>query len=198
MTKYSNEEILRGILEHDEKILLNIYNTNYDKIENLVLSNNGTTDEAADVFQDSLIIVYNKVRNQSLVLTAHFDTYLYAVAKMVWKALLRKKIINVPAENYSEKLVNEEDILSNLMENERHKLVWKYFNKLSADCQKVIQLFNDGKSIREITAIMKYSSEQYTKNRRAKCKDRLIENIMKDPRYNELINHKYHNKPSEN
>ncbi len=188
MKKFSNDEIVRGILEHDDKILLHIYEENYKKIEQLVVSNYGNKDEAADVFQESLIIVYDKIRSNNLTLTAYFDTYLYGVAKLVWRSLLRKKNNTVPAELLKERLVEEDDIQKNLIQNEKHQLVWHYFQKLTTDCQKVIRLFLDGKSIREITQIMNYSSEQHTKNRRLRCKERLISLLLKDPKFKELAN----------
>lgn len=186
MRKFSNEEIIEGIKRHDHTVLSHIYERNYKIIEHLVLSNGGTRDEAADVFQESMIIVYNKVRENQLTLTAYFDTYLYGVCRLVWMALLRKRNSYVPAELVSERVISDDDIQWNMIQDEKHQLVWHYFSKLTADCQKVIRLFFEGKSIREITEIMHYSSEQHTKNRRLRCKERLINIIMKDPRYKEL------------
>jgi DNA-directed RNA polymerase specialized sigma24 family protein len=100
---------------------------------------------------------------------------------------LRKKNAHIPAELVSERIMSDEDVQWNMIQNEKHQLVWHYFQKLTADCQKVIRLFFEGKSIREITEIMNYSSEQHTKNRRLRCKERLINIIMKDPRFNELV-----------
>ncbi|MGC8802448.1 MAG: RNA polymerase sigma factor [Bacteroidales bacterium] len=187
MRKFSNEEIIEGIKKHDHKVLSHIYERNYKIIEHLVLSNGGTRDEAADVFQESMIIVYNKVRENQLNLTAYFDTYLYGVCRLVWMALLRKRNNYVPADLVSERVMSEDDIQWNMIQDEKHQLVWHYFSKLTADCQKVIRLFFEGKSIREITQIMHYSSEQQTKNRRLRCKERLINIIIKDPRYKELV-----------
>jgi|DewCreStandDraft_4_1066084.scaffolds.fasta_scaffold92582_2 RNA polymerase sigma factor (sigma-70 family) len=200
MRKYSNEEIIEGIRAHDYTVLSHIYERNYRIIENLVLSNGGTKDEAADVFQESMLIVYNKIRDNQLTLTAYFDTYLYGVCKLVWKALLRKKNSYIPAEQVSERVMSDEDVQWNMVQNEKHQLVWHYFSKLTADCQKVIRLFFEGKSIREITEIMHYSSEQHTKNRRLRCKERLINIIMKDPRFRELatISHELKSKLFEN
>ncbi|MCX7986339.1 MAG: sigma-70 family RNA polymerase sigma factor [Bacteroidales bacterium] len=200
MRKFSNEEIIEGIKAHDYQVLSHIYDKNYKIVENLVLSHGGTREEAADVFQESMIIVYNKIRENQLTLTAYFDTYLYGVCRLVWRAQLRKKTNHVPAELVSERVTSDEDIQWNMIQNEKHQLVWHYFSKLTSDCQKVIRLFFEGKSIREITEIMNYSSEQHTKNRRLRCKERLINIIMKDPRFNELasLSHELKTKLFEN
>jgi RNA polymerase sigma factor (sigma-70 family) len=191
MKRYSNEEIINGIISNDSEVLYFIYEQNYGKIESFVLLNHGNKDEAADVFQESMIVIYNKIRQNQLILTAHFDTYLFGVAKLVWKALLRKKARYVASEQFFDNILSEDDIQKNLIQNEKHQLVWHYFQKLSSDCQKVFQLFFDGKTIREITEIMDYRSEQHTKNRRFRCKERLLEIISRDKRFQELMQGKY-------
>jgi RNA polymerase sigma factor (sigma-70 family) len=188
MKRYSNDEFIRGILEHDELVIRHIYNENFRKVSQLVCSNSGNPDDAADVFQESLIVIYNKIKEGKLILTASFDTYLYAVAKMVWKAEWRKKINFVSDEKANKELLADEDIQHNIVQDEKFKLVWEYFEKISSDCQKVIRMFLDGMSIDEVTNNMGYSSQQHTKNRRLRCKESLIKSIIKDPKYKELTN----------
>lgn len=190
MKKYSNDELIRGIQEHDEAVLRHVYQENYKKIQQLVYKNNGNTDDAADVFQEALIIVYNKARDHKLILTATFETYFYAVAKLVWKAEYRKKKGIVLTDDFYDGTITEEEVQHNIMQDEKFKLVWSHFEKLTSDCQKVIRLFLDGCSITEVTEKMDYSSEQHTKNRKYRCKEALIKNIIKDPKYRELSKQK--------
>jgi hypothetical protein len=61
--------------------------------------------------------------------------------------------------------------------NERMRIYREQFEKLSADCRKVLSLFLEGITITEITRIMGYRSEQHTRNRRYRCKLSLIKRI---------------------
>lgn len=70
--------------------------------------------------------------------------------------------------------------------NERLYLYRKVFEKLSDNCKKVLTLYNEGRSIREITRIMGYNSEQHTKNRCYRCKLALIKMIKATYGYQEL------------
>lgn len=187
MKKYSNEVIIQGILDHNREVLQHIYLENYRKIKQLVTTNNGSADEADDIFQESIMVIYNKVQKHELKLSASFGTYFYAVANILWRNELKRKKTHTNDEREVISLLDESDIVGEYEKNERHKLVWHYFEKLTDDCKKVITLFIDGHSITEVTEMMGYSSEQHTKNRRLRCKNTLIEHIMSNPKYKELI-----------
>lgn len=189
MKKFSNEEIIQGIRDSKQDVLFFVYQDNYRKILQLVKTNSGNDEDAGDVFQETLIVLYNKIIANQLQLHVAFGTYLYSVARIIWWNELKRRKVSISTDNVIESFWDEKDIIENLELNERHKLVWEYFEKLSSDCQKVIKLFIDGKSISDVTTIMNYNSEQHTKNRKLRCKNSLINNIMRDPRYKELINY---------
>jgi RNA polymerase sigma factor (sigma-70 family) len=188
MDKFSNEEIIEGILNNNSKILRCIYSENFPKVKQHICINGGSEDEAADIFQESILVIFEKARNEKLMLTVKFSTYLYAVAKVVWMAYLRKNRKEEEDFQFSEPELEYGigEVDKYVVENERFKLVWKYFENISKDCQTIIRLFLDGKSIEEVTQQMNYTSEQHTKNRRLRCKESLIKKIMADPKYKEL------------
>jgi RNA polymerase sigma factor (sigma-70 family) len=191
MKKYSGEEIIQGILNHNEKIIYYIYSENYRIIKQLVKTNNGTDEDADDIFQEAIMVIYRKIRDNNFNLYVAFGTYLYAVAKNIWQNELKRRSQKInTTDNFEEIQDGDNDIFVNLVKNEKHELVWHYFEKLSSDCQKVIKLFIEGKSIAEVTKIMKYSSEQHTKNRRLRCKNSLISQIINDPKFKELKDEK--------
>jgi RNA polymerase sigma factor (sigma-70 family) len=190
MNKLSDSEIIRGVLEHDEKILLLIYRDNYRAIRKLVRTNSGDDDDVKDVFQDAIIILFNKIKKDELKLHVAFSTYFYSVARNIW--LNELKIKNRKASDLQaiDVLDEEIDVHDEMIKAEMHKLVWKHFEKLTKDCQKVIKLILDGQSIAEVTSKMNYSTDQHTKNRRLRCKNTLVNHILNDPAYKELKNEK--------
>ncbi|HEY9124788.1 MAG TPA: sigma-70 family RNA polymerase sigma factor [Bacteroidales bacterium] len=188
MEQFSNEDIIGGILNNNSKVLRYIYAENFPKVRQHICINGGSEDEAADVFQEAILIIFEKARKEQLVLTVKFSTYLYAVAKVVWKSYLRenRKEEDMFQLNETEWDFEIGEVDDYIIDNERFKLVWRYFDNISKDCQTIIRLFLEGKSISEVTQEMNYSSEQHTKNRRLRCKESLIKKIMADPKYKEL------------
>jgi DNA-directed RNA polymerase specialized sigma24 family protein len=76
-----------------------------------VLRNNGSEEEAQDIFQNAVVTVYNLAKRGKLDLTVKFNTFLLAVGNRMWlRQLKRKGIINfVKIEDGSENDYHEED-----------------------------------------------------------------------------------------
>lgn len=189
--KYTDQDLTKGIVQQSTDVLKYIYKENYRSIKKYVEDNSGSEKDAEDVFQDSLILVYNKLKNNELVLTCSFSTYIFAVAKTNWLRILRQRRNHkVSIEECDSFFSNETEIHEELILAEKKKLVIQHFKEISEDCQKIIQLIINGCTLDKITQIMGYSSVQHTKNRKLKCKKALISKIMDNPRFNELTNGK--------
>ena len=91
----SDNELIRGIKIHDSAILIHVYDTYYPVIEGYIIHNQGTVDQARDIFQDAMIIVYNRIRSDELVLSCKFGTYLYAICKNLWTQERKKYLHRV-------------------------------------------------------------------------------------------------------
>ncbi|NBC83012.1 MAG: sigma-70 family RNA polymerase sigma factor [Bacteroidetes bacterium] len=190
MNSYSDNEIIEGIVNQSSQVLSYIYKVNFRPIRHLVIANNGNESDAKDVFQEALIVIFDKVRNDNLELNCSFGTYIYSVSRNIWlKELSKKKRtheLNLTPEY--EYIDIDADIDELYEKNERLKLFRYYFNQLTEDCRKVLTMFLKKYTVSEITGAMNYSSDQHTKNRRYRCKKTLIANIRKSPQYNELKN----------
>ncbi len=185
MLHYADGEILEGLVRQDEKIIRFIFNEHFNTIRSFIQRNKGTVEDAEDVFQDAIVIIYQKARDRELSLECSFKTFLYSVCRHVWLQKLEKSRIN-PAnigdiENFIE--------LSNVMmydlydeERERVKIFQQHFLALGEDCQKLLRLFMRKTPLSEIMKIMGYKSVKYTKTRKFLCKERLKKRIKNDPR----------------
>ena len=84
-------EIISRIEQGDESALDFLYSKHYRMMTKLVLSNSGTEDEAKDVFQDALIVFWQKVSRKELVLTSKISTYVYSICWNLWRKELERK-----------------------------------------------------------------------------------------------------------
>lgn len=176
--RFTDAEMIRGLVSGDEEILRAYYGYYYKSIRHFVLSNHGHEEDAQDLFQDVLLVIFQKARNESFILKCSLGTYLYSVSKLLWLKELEKKkrISNRPLE-MEEYVDTELDVLEIADYNKRLHIYRQHFEKLSSDCRKVLTLFLEGHNIAEITAIMGYKSDQHTRNRRYRCKLSLINKI---------------------
>jgi len=189
VTKYNVEEILEGIRRNDAVILQFVYKSFYPYVKFFILSNSGNEYDAQDMFQEAIIIIYKKLTEGELLIKCTFKTYLYSVCRLLWLKQLEKK------KNKSEHVIEQEnhielsDEIYELSEqNEKLSLYQTYFAKLGDDCRKVLELSLDKVSLKKIAEIMGYKSEKYAKKRKYQCKEKLINEIKRDPKFKELQN----------
>ncbi len=188
MAEYSVDEILRGIRSNNDIILAHIYRSFFQQIKFYVNNNNGTTEDAQDVYQEALIVIYRKLITEDLKINnCSFNTYLYSVCKLLWLKQLEKKRIKIDEYAENEEIIDmDDDIIEVYERSDRFKLFQKHFKSLQKDCQRVLTLSLEKTSLKDISKIMGYKSEKYAKKRKYQCKERLINQIKKDPKYNEL------------
>lgn len=191
MKNYSDEQILRGILRHDNLVLSYIYRHYFSRVHAFVKRNSGNEEDVNDVFQEAIIVIYRKLKENDLLFeNRSFEVYLYSVCRYIWLKSL--KVRRIEKEKINELIPYNEDIydesLANVIEkNERFLLYQKHFKNISTDCQKILQMFFNKVPIREIARIMGFKSEKYVKTRKFKCKELLIERIKQDQEYKKII-----------
>lgn len=177
--------MLEGIASSDRELIKKFYSENFKYISKYILQNSGNLEDVEDVFQDALVLVYEKLQSDSLDLRASLRTYFFAICKNLWQKRLRgKKKMIVVEEVHAPEMI-EDNFLSFMESKEREHLYRKYFLKLSDACKELLEMVFLQKSMKEIANITGYS-EGYTRKKKFNCKKSLIERIEQDPLYQEL------------
>ena len=94
MRHYSEKDILDGIFDGDKDVLRYVYDEYYPTIQVLIFRNSGKDEDAEDIFQDTLMIIYQKVRKNDLKLECSFKTYFYSISRNLWLQKLEKNKIS--------------------------------------------------------------------------------------------------------
>ena len=192
MTTISDEAIVQNLQSHNPEIrnrtFSYIYQANYPLVAHFVKKNSGTEADAEDIFQDSLIALYNKANRGSLVLTASLQTYIYSIAKNLWFKKLRVKNRNVELKDTHENLPLEEDFFESITKNERSELIADILQSLGDDCRKVLRYFYfDRLKMKQIMELMGWQSEQVAKNKKSNCMKKLKTMVMENPGYQAML-----------
>ena len=185
MSRFSQEEIIDGLRRRDNRILKYIYKNNYTAILHLVLTNNGTEEDAKDIFQEAIMVAFKNIRaKKDFKLESNFQTYIYSIARLLWLKVLRNRNNeNNLKENHSfiefedPKPFNEDDL--------RYAVYQRAFGKLPPDCQEILKLTNSGNSRKDIAEKLGFKSENYISKRKHYCKEYLITKIKEDPEFDQ-------------
>lgn len=170
----TDEAIFLRIVEGDEKALAWVYKKYYKLITKMVISNSGSLEEALDVYQEGLVVLWQKARSGKLQLTSRLGTYLYGVCQNIWfKELNRRKRI----EHNSEEEIEAPDDTD---EKERQKLVEMCLDRLGERCKKILMLYYfDEVSMQQIATELNLATTDTAKTQKYKCMKRL-EEMIKD------------------
>lgn len=192
--RFSTNKLLEGIQSGDPEILSYIYKIYFPQMRTFVLRNNGSEEEAQDIFQNAVVTVYNLAKRGKLDLTVKFNTFLLAVGNRMWlRQLKRKGIINfVKIEDGSENDYHEEDyqieeeVYETMESVEKNGFYHKAFSKLSRDCQILLRMFYDNVPIPKIAEYFGLKNPEQAKKKKYRCKENLINAIKNDSSFQEF------------
>src|ERR1700755_113070 len=128
------KEIFERIKGGDEKALEFLYKKYYRMMTKLVITNSGTEEEARDIYQDALIVFWQKATSGNLVLTSKISTYIYSICQNLWRKELDRK----------KRLSNEEKdtaVSLDMETAEKEKIIAKCLNQLGDTCRQVLMLY---------------------------------------------------------
>jgi len=165
--KVSDKSILVRIKSGDESALEYLYKKNYRVMVSLVMKNNGSEDEARDVFQDALIVFWQKANDPDFQLTSKISTYLYSVCQNLWRKELdrKRKFEDSDKEESEENTLEKEEMI---------QIVHECIDELGDSCKEILTLYYfDGLSMDKIAEKMGLANSDTAKTKRYKCKKRL-------------------------
>jgi RNA polymerase sigma factor (sigma-70 family) len=181
--KISDINIIIGVRNQDDKVLNWLYDNYFQSVKNHVLSNSGSDDDVSDVFQDTIIVLYNQITNDSLNLTSDLKGYFFGIARNVWSAQLRKKQKTIELEID----LPDEEVIEEQPDTTLERIISRAFQRLKPDQQMVLNLFSDGNSYEEIADKMNLKNEVYARRKKYLCKETLLDIVKKDPEYQEYL-----------
>lgn len=185
----SDESYLRGILEKDPLILRKIYQHFFKGVAKYVIEHGGNQQDAEDIFQDAMVVLYRKIKANKLTLSSSFYTYLFGVCKLIWlnkKTKASKAKVIIPVTEIKEEMASGEDLEPVLEKTEKYRFFREKFKLLGEDCQKVLNYFFKGVKLKEVAVLMGFSSEGYAKKKKFECKKKLIQLIQGDSRFSDF------------
>ncbi|MCK4662364.1 MAG: sigma-70 family RNA polymerase sigma factor [Bacteroidales bacterium] len=172
--KFSNKEIIEGINNNTKAIFDYIEKKIKPKAKNIILNKGGNREDVKEVFQISMIKVFDKIREKTHI--DNFEHYLLQTCKNVWldktKAAQDEKKKNEEYFRIHEFGENEVD------EHERFLKVMEILNKLNKGCREIFQMKANNMSIKEIAEELGYT-ERYVINKKARCKKKYLKFLNK-------------------
>ena len=174
-TANNEQQLLEGLALNDRKAIESIYKQHYNMVLALILNNNGTSDDARDIFQEAMIVLYEKVKSGSFELNCLIKTYLYSVCRRLWlKRLSQQQRISPEVDKLEETVPVEEDLEQHEQKDLDFQLMERSMKNLGEPCKSLLEAYYlQKKSMVEIAGTFGYTNADNAKNQKYKCLMRL-------------------------
>ena len=189
MNRFSDDDIIRGLAKRDNHVIHYIYDENFGKISQMILNNSGSEDDAEDAFQESLIIIFKRLReNKDFELTSTFSTYIYSIARLYWLKKLRdsRKMEVTELNKEMEEFLEFEEPPPVQDKDFRMAVYQRNLKLIPEDCQKILTLTAKDVAAKDIAEKLGFRSDSYVRKRRHFCKEYLVNRIKEDVEYQAL------------
>ena len=166
-------EMLRSLQSGDQKALKLVYRQHYQTIMNLVLNNGGSLQEAKDVYQEALIVFYEKLQEDDFELNCSIKTFIYSVSRRLWLKQLQRKSRYTDDLSDTDEFIQVESEDMEQKEDQYHAMQVA-LEGLGEPCRSILKDFYiNNQSMDEITEKFGYTNADNAKNQKYKCLKRL-------------------------
>lgn len=174
-TDSTEKDLLHGLAKNDRKAIESIYKQHYTMVQTLIMNNNGSPDDARDIFQEAMIVLYEKVKTGGFELNCLLKTYLYSVCKRLWlKRLSQQQRFTPEVERLEETVPVEEELEAHKQRNLDFQVMETSMNNLGEPCKSLLEAYYlHKKNMVEIAAEFGYTNADNAKNQKYKCLMRL-------------------------
>ncbi len=153
-----------------DKAFLKLYK-NYTSIERFIRFKGGTKEDAKDIFQEALIVFYEKAIAADFKLTSTISTYLYSVCRFLWKNELQKRNKTSNTEiaiDFPDEFPDEMQFY--IEKEEKFKQLEHALSQMGKKCLQILTLFYYEKtSMKIIAQQLGLTSEKAAKTQKYKC-----------------------------
>jgi len=172
-----------------------IYRSHFEGLCWYVMNNNGSRQDAEDVFQEVMVNFIELVQKDKFRGEASVKTFLFSLNRYTWlNELKRRGRALVREEKYERGQDRVELDTSHFIADREGKAeVLKVVGKLGETCRKILLLFYyENLSMKEILEATDYETEQVVRNKKYKCLKQLEQMVNANPALKQTLKNLLH------
>lgn len=174
MTTFFESSLLPGLRQNNiNQAVTELYRNYFEPVTFWIRSQGGSEEDAADIFQEAILVFIEQVRQDKFRGDSSIKTYLTGIAKNLWFNELRSRDRRNNREaNYvkQEDSGTEEDAHHRIYNRENKEKLMNVFEQIGDVCKKLLTgYYYENLSMREMLVLFNYDNEQVLRNKKSKC-----------------------------
>lgn len=177
---YTEQHLLTGLAKGERAATAQVYQQHVKIVGTWVQQNGGSENDAADVFQEAMVILFEKAQQEDFRLTCKIGTYLFAVSKHIWYKRLQKAQKQpglLPANAGTDDgadWIYEDEVKKHQEKEAHYDHLNQALDQLGEPCRSLLKAFyHQDKSMHQIAAEFGYTNPDNAKTQKYKCLNRL-------------------------
>lgn len=179
---------IEGLANNNSAIIQTIYKKFVPKVVHYIRTNSGDEDQAQDVIQEVLIVLFDQAKAKKLVLTCPFDAYFFLLCKRKWLNEIKKvsnKGVTIQDDFASINEPTEEMVTQTELFEEKQQLFDTMFQKLGEKCQEVLKLSFVLKTMEEVAEKLNVTYG-YVRKKKSLCTGQLTQWIQESSQFKSI------------
>jgi RNA polymerase sigma factor (sigma-70 family) len=174
-TLENDKLLLEGIAAEDKNSIEQVYKQHYNMVQTMVIANAGSKDDAADLFQETMIVLYEKVKTGHFELSSLLKTFIYSVARRLWlKKLQQQQRFTTQPDGLEEIIPVEDDIEHHMKLQNDFTIMETAMGKIGEPCKSLLDAYYmQKKHMNTIATEFGYTNADNAKTQKYKCLVRL-------------------------
>ncbi len=166
----SDSETVERIRQNDRSILGELFIANQAPVARFVKRNGGTRDDAQDMLQEAIIVLWQNVNKGGFSLSAKIGTYLFSIARNKWLAELRRRKNQAGPLDDAMTIKSGDNVLSDIIDTEEQQRINDALNKLARICRDILLFFYfEQRSMKEIANLTGLANPDVAKAKKYQC-----------------------------
>ena len=167
--------LLDGLAQESKESIERIYREHYSMVKSLIINNNGSSDDAADIFQETMIVLFEKAKSGEFELHCQLKTFIYSVSRRLWlKKLQQSSRFISQNELLEETIPVEDDVEHHEKKQNDFNLMEAAMAKVGEPCKSLLEAYYiQKKPMQQIASDFGYTNADNAKTQKYKCLVRL-------------------------
>jgi RNA polymerase sigma factor (sigma-70 family) len=185
---HPDQSYIDGLANNNSAIIQSIYKKFVPKVIHYIRNNSGDEEQAQDVVQEIMILLFNQAKEKKLQLTCPFDAYFFLLCKRKWLNEIKKtsnKGVTIKDDYASIDESAQEMVMQTEAFDEKQQLFDTMFLKLGDKCQELLKLSFVTKTMEEVAEKLNVTYG-YVRKKKSLCIGQLTEWIQESNRFKSL------------
>ena len=181
------ENLITRIKNGDREVLVDLFKQNEAMIKKYVFEHQGEVEDAEDILQDAIIVLWKNARKPDFILDVKPSTYIFAICKNLWSKRWKKNQRQSHLEVIEVK--DKPSTSENNLEELDLSIVRNLLNEMGDICRKILLMFYfDGFDMNTIAEANNLANSNVAKSKKHQCLKTLANQVKEKYNSTDFLN----------